>query len=120
MTGFIFNVFAERKPADAGIHVLWRGGGGHAGKRCAVVFQLQRGHDLGQVRVPLRARHSGIVSGAFHGFEIHSEVQGADAGGSRSAGLHRVRYEKRQRVPKNRKRRQNLLHHGHMELRERD
>ena len=42
-----FDLSALRQSADAGIHVLRRGRGRHAGKRRIVVFQLQRGDDLG-------------------------------------------------------------------------
>ena len=47
---------------------------------------------------------------------LYSEVQGADADGrpKRKRCIGR-RYQKRQRVPKSRERRQNLLHHGHMD-----
>ena len=64
-------------------------------KRCSLVFQLQRGHDLGQVCLSIRARHSGAVARSLHGAALYPEVQGADAGRFRGAGVHRARHEKR-------------------------
>ena len=75
------DVSALRQSADAGIHALRRSRGGHAGKRRTLVFQLQRGHDLGQVRLPVRARHSGAVARSLHGVALYPEIQGADADG---------------------------------------
>ena len=40
------DVSALRQSADAGVHALRRGRGGHAGKRRIVVFELQRGDDV--------------------------------------------------------------------------
>ena len=57
---------------------------------------------------------AGAVSCALHGAAFYPEVQGADANGQRSAGVHRARYQKRQRLPPRRKRRQNLFHHGNV------
>ena len=42
------------------------------------------------------------------------KFKGADAGRLRGAGVHRARHEERQRVPKSRERRQDLLHHGNV------
>ena len=94
-----FDLSALRQSADARIHVLRCGRSRHAGKRRIVVFQLQRNHVFGQVCLSLWTHDPRTVIGAVYGLALYPEVQGADADGQRSAGVHRQRYEKRQRVP---------------------
>ena len=65
---------------DAGEYPVWSGGSGHAGGGCHMVFLLYGGHDLGQVRVPIRARYSGPLSRPEYDAALCTKIPSAASG----------------------------------------